>query len=124
MTITAETGTLYAGTDTSLICSAELDPEVDTAVMVMITWTGPEGTTLSSDGRLTVTDTSGSGAAYERALLLNPLNTSDSGNYICTTVISPSPPSEFITTSTPSTAIEEIAVQGTINNIINNIILI
>lgn len=81
VTITANSDrTLYNGEDVILTCTITLDPAVDDAVFVTISWTGPSGGMLGSR-RVADTDT------YVSSITLDSLTTSDAGQYTCTASI-------------------------------------
>ena len=58
-----------------------------------VVWTGPSGN-ISPDNLTMDSDT-----VYESTVTFRSLETSDSGDYICTATVSPDPSSEFITGS-------------------------
>ena len=58
--------TLYTEDDLTLTCTIELNEAVDTGVDVTVEWTGPNGVTeLSTSGRITVSDVTGSRPTYQ-----------------------------------------------------------
>ena len=85
-------GTLYEGTSLTLSCNATLPPSVDTNVNVAIQWT-PNTT----DDRVTITPASSLQSPFISTLTINPLATTDTGNFYC--VASADSPSEYITSS-------------------------
>ncbi len=58
-------GPLYTGTNLTLTCDITLSEDVDTAVDVTASWTGPGG---ALPGDVTVTDAVGSGSSYQSTL--------------------------------------------------------
>ncbi len=82
--------TLYNNESVILTCELTLSPSVDTAVEVSITWTGPHGEVLSTDGRVTVSDVTGSGP-YKSILSLYTLGNSDTGSYTNIVTVDPDP---------------------------------
>ena len=82
--------TLYTEDDLTLTCTIELDEAVDTGVDVTVVWTGPPGDTmLSPDGRITVSEVTGSRPTYQSIVDITSLQMSDSGNYTCNATASP-----------------------------------
>ena len=65
------------GSNLTLTCNIQLDPSVDSTVMVNSTWTAPGGATLSGS------NPSWTGSSYQSTLMLTSLGTGDAGNYIC-----------------------------------------
>ena len=81
--------TLYTEDDLTLTCTIELNAAVDTGVVVTAVWLGPPGTTmLSTGGRITVSDVTGSRPNYQSTLTVTSLEMSDSGAYTCTATAS------------------------------------
>ena len=98
---------IYAGTNFNLTCTIELNPAVDTPVVVNSTWQGP--VVIPTGPRVIASEPTGTGARY---LMFRPLNTSDSGHYTCEATVSPSPESQFIITSRTGRDTLRIDVQG------------
>ena len=67
----------------TLTCNIQLDPSVDSTVMVNSTWTAPGGATLSGS------NPSWTGSSYQSTLMLTSLGTGNAGNYTCLALISP-----------------------------------
>ncbi len=101
--------TLYTDESVSLTCKVSLSPSVDTAVEVSITWTGPQGEVLSTDGRVTVSDVTGSGP-YMSILSLYSLGSSDMGSYTCFASVDPDPSTPHIVASGNVTDAHDIAI--------------
>ncbi len=103
--------TLYTDESLSLTCKVSLSPSVDTAVDVTITWTGPQGEVLSTDGRVTLSDVTGSGP-YKSILSLYSLGSSDMGSYTCIASVDPDPstPHIYIVASGNVTDAHDIAI--------------
>ena len=95
------TGVLYAGTPLTLTCSIQLNPAVDTTVMVTRMWRGPRSQTISNSSRVTVSNlVERSAFLYETTIQFVPLSTSDGGNYECEAIAFPVSRLEFVTNST------------------------
>ena len=107
------TGDLYAGTSLTLTCSIQLNPAVDTTVMVTRIWSGPRSQAVSNSSRVTVSNLVQSSAIlYETTIEFVPLNTTDSGNYMCEATVTPDPQSQFVTMSTAGNDTHSVTVHG------------
>ena len=104
------TSRTYAGTNFNLTCTIELNPAVDTTVVINSTWRGPLG--VPAGTRVVASELTGTGARYRTILMFRPLNMSDSGNYTCEVTVSPSPESQFISASTAGRGTLYVTVQG------------
>ncbi len=100
--------TLYTDESVTLTCGVTLVPSVDTAVDVSITWMGTQGEMLSTDGRVTVSNVTGSGP-YQSTLTLSSLEEADTGVYTCTASASPDN-SPFVTASNESSTTDNVTV--------------
>ena len=100
----------YAGTNFNLTCTIELNPAVDTPVVVNSTWHGPM--VIPAGTRVVASAPTGTGARPQTILMFRPLNTSDSGSYTCEATVSPSPESQFINGSTAAGDTLSVTVQG------------
>ena len=106
-------GVLYAGTSLTLTCSIQLNPAVDTTVMVTRMWSGPWSQGVSNSSRLTVSNlVERSALLYETTIQFGPLNTTDSGNYVCEATVTPDPQSQFVIMSTRGNDTHTVTVQG------------
>ena len=92
VSLSVPSGPLYQGTSLTLSCNATLPPSVDTNVNVANQWT-PNTT----DDRVTITPASSLQSPFISTLTINPLATTDTGNFYC--VASADSPSEYITSS-------------------------
>ena len=108
--------TLYSGTVFTLTCVVELVPEVDTAVIVLTSWTKDKGN-ITNTSRITadsmaVQTTTTTAVIYESDILFNPLSNmqsgGDDGNYTCSIQVKAQ---EFINGSN-STATQNISVES------------
>ena len=91
MTVTqAPDRTLYTEDDLTLTCTIQLNEAVDTGVDVTAVWLGPPDRTtmLSTGGRITVSDVTGSRPNYQSTVNITSLEMSDSGAYTCTVTAS------------------------------------
>ena len=78
------TGVLHAGASLTLTCSIQLNPAVDTTVMVTRMWSGPGSQAVSNSNRVTVSNlVQRSDNLYESTIEFSSLNTSDGSNYEC-----------------------------------------
>ncbi len=98
---TPSDSTVYAGTQLDFTCTVELNMFVDTGVTVRTTWRGPSGV-LTSGGRVFVSPPVLENGRYRSLLRFLSVQSSDSGNYTCTAVVSPNPPSTYIIASATS----------------------
>ena len=107
------TGVLYAGTSLTLTCSIQLNPAVNTSVMVTRMWRGPRSQTISNSNRVTVSNlVSRSAFLYETTIQFIPLSATDSGNYKCEATVTPDPQSQFVTMSARGSDTHKVTVQG------------
>ena len=107
------TGDLYAGTPLTLTCSIQLNPAVDTGVVVTRMWRGPGSLVVSNTSRVTVSNLlNGSTFLYEMTIEFIPLSTTDSGNYDCEATVTPDPQSQFISVSTAGNDTHLLTVKG------------
>ncbi len=110
---------LYAGVDFTLYCGFELDPAIDTDVIVNTTWERPDGElTNSTDGdRITVFGPTKAGElSYQTRLEFRPLSSAntgeDDGEYNCTATITPSLETSQYISEINTTGTRPIDVQG------------
>ena len=107
------TGILHAGTPLTLTCSIQLNPAVDTTVMVNRTWRGPGSQGVSNSSRVTVSNLDSRPAfLYETTIEFVPLNTTDGGDYECEATVTPDPQSQFVIMSTAGSDALYITIQG------------
>ena len=109
------TGILYAGTPLTLTCSIQLNPAVDTTVMVTRMWRGPGSQVVSNSSHVTVSNLlKRLTFVYETTIEFDLLSTTDSGNYECEATVTPDPQSQFVTTSTAGSDTHSVNIQGEI----------
>ena len=107
------TGVLHAGTLLTLTCSIQLNPAVDTSVMVTRMWSGPGSQGVSNSSHVTVSNIlKRSAFLYETIIQFVPLNTTDHGNYVCEATVIPDPQSQFVNRSTAGSDTYTVTVQG------------
>ena len=107
------TGVLHAGTPLTLTCSIQLNPAVDTTVMVTRMWRGPRSQTVSNSSRVTVSNLFKRPTfIYETTIEFIPVSISDSGNYECEATVTPDPQSQFVIMSTAGSDTHPVTVQG------------
>ena len=102
--------TLYTEDDFTLTCTIELNEAVDTGVDVTVVWTGPPGdTVLSTGGRITVSDVTGSRPTYQSRVDITSLEISDSGAYTCNATASPDG-TTFVTASEATSNTTDVTI--------------
>ena len=107
------TGDLYGGTPLTLTCSIQLNPAVDTTVMVTRMWRGPRSQVVSDTSRVTVSNVvERSDNLYKTTIEFRSLSTSDGGNYDCEATVTPDPQSQFVIMSTRGSDMHSVTVQG------------
>ena len=107
------TGVLYAGTPLTLTCSIQLNPAVDTTVMVTRMWGGPGLQGVRNSSHVTMSNIlKRSAFLYETTIQFIPLSTTDSGNYKCEATVIPDPQSQFVTMSARGSDTHKVTVQG------------
>ena len=109
------TGVLYTGTPLTLTCSIQLNPAVDTTVMVTRMWSGPGSQAVSNSSHVTVSNlVERSDNLYETTIEFHPLNTTDHGNYECEANVTADPQSQFVIMSTAGSDTHSVTVHGEI----------
>ena len=105
-------GTIYSGSILLLTCTAQISAEIDTAVVVNITWR-KSGVLLANQGRATVVSSTQIGAfVYQSTAEFSPVSQQlDSGLYTCEVMVTPSDPSSFMTSTTSLSSLS-VAVHG------------
>ena len=108
------TGVLYTSTPLILTCSIQLNPVVDTTVMVTRMWRGPGSQGISNSSHVTVSKLVGrSTLLYETTIQFVPLSSTDSGDYECEATVTPDPSqSQFVIMSTTGNDTHAVNVQG------------
>ena len=107
------TDVLSAGTPLTLTCTIDLNPAVDTTVMVTTMWRGPGLQVVRNSSCVTVSNIlKRSALLYETTIEFDPLNTSDGGDYECEATVTPDPQSQFVTMSTRGNTTHSVTVQG------------
>ena len=107
------TGVLYAGTPLTLTCSIQLNPAVNTTVMVNRMWSGPDSQLVSNSSSMTVSSlVQRSAFLHETTIQFVPLSTSDGGNYKCEATVIPDPQSQFVNMSTTGSGTHSVTVHG------------
>ena len=107
------TGVLYAGTPLTLTCSIQLNPAVDTTVMVDRMWSGSGSQAVSNGSHVTVSNlVERSAIFYETIIQFVPLSITNSGDYNCGATVTPDPQSQFIIMSTAASDTHSVSVQS------------
>ena len=107
VTVIVPTGPLYTGTIVNLTCNIALNDQVDSPVIVVVTWSGPGGE-ITSD---MLSGTAESSSPFRSMITFTPLNSDDAGDYTCEATVSPVE-AEFITMSLPGSGTGTVIVQG------------
>ena len=103
--------TIYSGSILLLTCTAQIRAEIDTAVAVNITWR-KSGALLANQGRAIVSPTQIHAFVYHSTAEFSPVSQQlDSGLYTCEVVVTPSPPSSFVTSATTLSS-QSVTVHG------------
>ena len=107
VTVDVPTDPLYAGTNVTLTCNIVLSDQVDSLVIVDVTWSGPEGE-ITND---MLSGRAESSSPFRSMITFAPLNSDDAGNYTCGATVRPDE-AEFITMSLPGSGTGTVIVQG------------
>ena len=113
VTVTVLPGdSLYAGTTSvTLTCTMTLSDDVDTEVMMEVTWFR-SGTPLSNTtSRVTISPLAESGRSFTSNLTLSPLYPEDNTTFTCKAVALPSPRSAFVIKSEKNMSTVSIVIQ-------------
>ena len=104
--------TIYSGSILLLTCTAQIRAEIDTAVAVTITWR-KSGTLLANQGRTAIVSATQIRAFfYQSTAEFSPVSQQlDSGMYTCEVIVTPSPPSSFVTSATTLSSLS-VTVHG------------
>ena len=107
------TGVLHAGTPLTLTCSIQLNPAVDTTVMVTRMWRGPGSQVVSNSSHVTVSNlVERFNQLYETAIEFAPLSISDSGDYECEAIAFPGSSLEFVANSTTGSNAHSLSIEA------------
>ena len=107
VTVDVPTGPLYTGTNVTLTCNIVLNDQVDSPVIVDVTWTGP-GREITSDMLSGIAESS---SPFRSMLTFTPLNSDDAGVHTCEATVRPVEV-EFITMSLPGSGTGTVILQG------------
>ena len=107
VTVDVPTGPLYTGTYVTLTCNIVLHDQVDSVVIVDVTWSGPGGENTSD----TLSGIAESSSPFQSMFTFAPLNSGDAGVHTCGATVSPVEV-EFITMSLPGSGTGTVIVQG------------
>ena len=99
ITVVALSQWIAVESNVTLTCNIQLDPSVDSTVMVNRTWLGPSGATLSG------TAPNKNGSIYQSVLTITSLKTTDVGIYTCSMTVFAVVP-QFIAQTTASTTVQ------------------
>ena len=97
--IQSPVGLHFKGRSLTLTCFTFLDTVVDIAVQVSHDWIGSNGVVLSDTDQRSIGFVTGSQGRFESNLTFFSLQSSDSGNYYCSSVVRAETQSIFITSS-------------------------
>ena len=93
--MTVTNGSVNVGSTVTLTCTVELSPAVDVPVTVNTVWTGPNGFMTTS----TAQPVTGSTTTYTSTAMVSSFGRDQSGDYTCTTTVTPNPTSTYLTGS-------------------------
>ena len=109
---------LFAGSNASLTCRADIDEAVDTGVVVTGIWRKEGQQLQNSDNRITISDIIEIDAfAYELTLTLAPLSLQDDGDFTCEVSINASSVPSLITSGS-GTATHSLTTEGEYSKVI------
>ena len=105
-------GTLYAGTQVTLMCLSELMEYLSANVPLKIefTWSRVDGKDISRNTK-TVKNNPSDRPSYTSTLNIHPLSVEDSADYVCQAKLTPLSPVQYIRTSAVELS-ESITVEG------------
>ena len=110
--ITQSASPLFAGSNASLTCRADINEAVDAGVVVTGIWRKEGQQLQNSDNRITISDLVQIDAfAYEFILTLTPLSLQDDGDFTCEVSINASSVPSLITSGS-GTATHSLTVEG------------
>lgn len=89
-----------------LVCLSDIDLAVDTPINVSMTWSGPSGNRMRSDGHISVLGDRGTFTEHDSTLRFSSLHSSDTGNYTCSSVASST--SRYVVSSSTTSAVNII----------------
>ena len=107
VTVDVPTDPLYTGTNVTLTCNIMLNDQVDSPVIVDVTWSGPGGE-ITSDTLLGIAESS---SPFQSMITFAPLNSDDAGDDTCEATVRPVEV-EFITMSLPGSGTGTVIVRG------------
>lgn len=87
---------LFTTDSLDLVCLSNINLFVDVPVQVNVSWSGPLGRAVLTDGRVSVLGVEGAVLEYDSTLRFSSLRSSDSGAYTCTSIATPTQPSRYI----------------------------
>ena len=93
VTVTPQVGTIIAGSSPTLNCTAEMKGDMDVAVNVFTSWTGPEGTMLRQISSLPAVEEQVSSKRVYTSMAV--VDAARNGTYTCQVTVNSS--STFIT---------------------------
>ena len=87
---------LFTTDSLDLVCLSNVDLSVDVPVQVNISWSGPLDRAIQTDGRVSLLGVEGAMLEYDSTLRFSSLRSSDSGNYTCVSIATPTQSSRYI----------------------------
>ena len=105
----------YAGVEYGLVCEVDSNEVyVEVGAEAVVVWRNSEGDLISSDARITVSDTERvtGGGGFRSTLTFSPLSLSDTGDYVCGVVITPGSSWPFFSASNPREDTHTLNVTG------------
>ena len=105
----------YAGVEYGLVCEVDSNEAyVEVGAEAVVVWRNSEGDLISSDARITVSETERvtGGGGFRSTLTFSPLSLSDTGDYVCGVVITPDSSWPFVSASNPREDTHTLNVTG------------
>ena len=111
VTITAvPSQVITVGDGLTLTCNIQLDPSVDSTVMVNSTWTSPGGAIITGTiGNMAATSAIQT-SPFTSTLMITMATISNGGTYVCSAVVSPQSPSPYITPSAGGSGLTQVYI--------------
>ena len=100
---------LFTTDNLDLVCLSNIILSVDVPVQVNVSWSGPMGGAIQTDGRITILGVEGAMLEHDSTLRFSSLRSSDSGNYTCISTATPTQTSRYIITSSSASTVTSIS---------------
>ena len=99
---------LFTTDSLDLVCLSDVDLSVDVPVQVNISWSGPMGGAIQTDGRVSILGVEGAELEHDSTLRFSSLRSLDSGNYTCISTATPTRTSRYIISSSRASTVTSI----------------